>query len=159
MESRIPSKVQNTYISPKNNLLQEIIDHLMNPTSTASHMNPIIPNITLAYYSNGKYKKISCKPIQPPYDESKDALLPFLTRLDIQHQNERCGLATYITIEEDVNNVTTHSTTIKEEEIMKRATERWSKSIIDLDKHTLGHQTSNSRLLSIVLFGSMTEAS
>jgi hypothetical protein len=56
--------------------------------------DPIIPNITLAYYANGKYNKgISCKPIQPPYDESEDALLPFHIP-----SHEGCGLPTYITI-------------------------------------------------------------
>lgn len=89
--------------------------------------------------------KISCKLIKLPNDGSEDALLPFLTWLGICQQNEGSALATYITINGDV-----------EEDIIK-SSHWWSASTDNFSIYMLDHQMYNSCLSSILLFGSMTE--
>jgi hypothetical protein len=110
-----------------------------------------------SYYNNAKYEEISCKPIRSAYDGTADALLPFLNRLDLRRQSEDWADAKYITIEGVKIDFTTHFTKVPEDTIQAHAKTRWASITVSTDKHTVGHATFYARLLSIVLFNSVSE--
>jgi hypothetical protein len=113
-----------------------------------------------AYYSNAKYEEISCKvitPITPIYDGTKDNLIPFLTKLDLRQQNKGLALATYITIEDKQHDLTLHFSLINKTDVEAQATKCWTSLDVAQDKHKVGHETYNSRLLGMVLVKSVTE--
>jgi len=115
-------------------------------------------NATPAYYTNTKYEEISCKPIKPSYHGTPDALIPFLNKLDLRHQSEGWADATFITIDDTKFDITTHFTKVPEDKVIAQAKTHCSSITVSADKHTIGHMTFNSRLLSIVLFNSITDA-
>jgi hypothetical protein len=132
---------------------QHLLDHLSTPT-TCTNLPSII---TPAYCTNAKYEEISCQPIKPPYDGSETALIPFLNRLEIWRQNEGWASATYIKIEAKVMDITSQFTLIPESVILDQARRRWNSDTIADDKHTVGYETYNARLLTMVFTSSMTE--
>jgi hypothetical protein len=70
------------------------------------------------YYANNKCEEISCRAIAPLYDRSKEQLFPFLSRLDLHHQNEGWASATYLTIDNKQNDLTLHVSVITEYDVI-----------------------------------------
>jgi hypothetical protein len=111
-----------------------------------------------AYYNNAKYEEITCKPLKPLYDGSEDNLMPFLTHLDVRRQNEGWALATYISVDGKTIDLCLHFAQITADQAKAAATLRWNSPTVHTDKHTIGHETCNSRQLAIVLMGSISDA-
>jgi hypothetical protein len=99
--------------------------------------------VTPAYYSNVKYTEISCKPIKPSSDGSKENLIPFLTRLDIRQQNKGWASATYIEIKGKPTNLTCHFPQVTDKQAMQDTEQHWKSPNVSFEKHTVGHQTYN----------------
>jgi hypothetical protein len=155
-----PRLIQFT-LSQFNELIQKITT-ITPPTNTSPPTTPAlagsIPSQTHAYYNNAKYEEITCKPLKPSYDGSEDNLMTFLTRLDVRRQNEGWAPATYITIDGKRIDLCIHFAQVDADQAKDAATLRWNSHTIQMDKHTIGHDTCNSRQLAIVLMGSITEA-
>jgi hypothetical protein len=77
-----------------------------------------------SYDTNAKYEEILCKPIKPPYDGSEDSLVPFLTKVDLHHQNEGWEPATFITIDHHTYDLTCNFTNVNETEVTNAAISR-----------------------------------
>jgi hypothetical protein len=136
---------------------QARIDQLSTSIQGSSYSTQTRSSNTPSYYANAKYEEISCKPIKPLYNGSEDSLVPFLTKLDLRRQNEGWASATFITVNHHTYDLTCNFTNVNETEVTNAAISRWTSPSIDTDKHTVGHETYNSRLLAIVLLGSISE--
>jgi hypothetical protein len=88
---------------------------------------------------------------------SGNSLIPFLTCFDLHRQNEGWAPATYVKFDGQSYNLTSNFTKITEATIINIAQTCWTSDTIDIDKHTVRHTTYISRLLTIVLLGSLTE--
>jgi hypothetical protein len=130
--------------------LLESPDLVSFPTSQNSSSRP-------AYYTNAKFEEIACRAIKPIYDGSEDQLIPFLSHLDIRRQNEGWSSATFITVTNIKYDLTSNFASVNEADIIKLAEECWTSPTVDKDKHTVDHDTYNSRLLSTVLMNSITD--
>lgn len=136
---------------------QECIDRISSMHPTALQFKDTPMRSLPAYYSNAKYEEISCKGMKPAYDGTEDELIPFLTRLDIRRQHEGWAPATYVTIHSKTYDLTSKFAQVSEYDITEAAESRWNSENVQSEKHTVGHETYNSRLLAIVLFNSITE--
>lgn len=88
---------------------------------------------------------------------SDNSLIPVLTCFDLHRQNEGWAPATYVKFDGQSYNLTSNFTKITEATIINIAQTCWTSDTIDIDKHTVRHNTYISRLLTIVLLGSLTE--
>jgi hypothetical protein len=111
---------------------------------------------TPAYYANAKYEEISCKAITPNYDGTEENLIPFLTRLDLWHQNEGWAPTTYVEVDEKIHDFMLHFSMVMKTDIETQPTMRWSSPDVHQDKHKVNQDTYNSRLLGMVLLKSVT---
>jgi len=126
---------------------------LGSPTSTA-----VIAPSAPAYVTNAKYEEISCKPIKPSYDGTEADLMPFLLRLDIRRQDEAWSPATYVKINSKTFDLTTDFAHVTESHVTTIASNRWDAQTVDVDKHTLGHETYYACLLAKCLLASISPA-
>jgi len=124
---------------------------LGSPTSTA-----VIASSAPAYGTNAKYEEISCKPINPSYDGTEADLMPFLLRLDIRHQDEGWSPAAYVKVNSKTFDLTTDFTHVTESHVTTIASNCWDAKTVDIDKHTLGHETYHARLLAKCLLASIS---
>ncbi len=111
---------------------------------------------TPAYVTNANYEEISCKAIKLPYDGTEDDLMPFLLRLDIQHQDEGWVPATYVKTPNKGFNLTTEFAHVMEPQVASLASDQWDAHTVDNDKHTLGHETCHAHLLVQCLLASIS---
>ncbi len=95
--------------------------------------------------------------IKPIYDGSEDQLIPFLSRLDIERQNEGWAPTTYIQLHDIKYNLTSNFASVKEADIIKLAENCWNAPTVDVNKHNADQITYNSRLLAIVFMNSITD--
>jgi hypothetical protein len=109
-----------------------------------------------AHYTIAKFEEIACRAIKPVYDSSKDQLISFLSRSDIQCQNKGWPSATFITILDETYHLTSNFASVSESDIMTQAEAHWNSPTANEDKHTVDHATYNSRLLAIVIMNSVT---
>jgi hypothetical protein len=135
-------------------LISRFID---SPDSTLFHGPNGPPSSRPAYYANAKFEEIACRAIKPTYDGGEDHLIPFLSRLDIRRQNEGWATATYIHVNGIKYDLTCNFASVQEADITALAERRWTAPSVDIDKHSVDHDTYNSRLLSIVLMNSITD--
>jgi hypothetical protein len=127
-----------------------------NTPSTPYTSTTVTPSPAPAYVANAKYEEISCKPIRPPYEGTEADLMSFLLRLDIRRQDEGWAPATYITVAEYRYDLTIEFAHVTEENIQELASTRWKSPTVSVDKHTLSHDTYNSRLLAKCLLASIS---
>jgi hypothetical protein len=73
-------------------------------------------------------------------------------------KNEGWAPATYITIHQHTYNLTCTFTNIAEPGLTHQVTARWTSPRVDTDKHTVGHETCNSRIFAIVFLGYLSNA-
>ena len=111
---------------------------------------------TPSYVANAKYEEICCKAIKPTYDGTEADLMPFLLRLDIRRQDEGWVPATYIEVEDNTFDLTTDFAHITEQQVVQVVSSRWKAPTVDLDKHTVGHETYQARLLAKCLLASIS---
>jgi hypothetical protein len=121
------------------------------PTSVAS-----TSSMTPAYVSNAKYEAICCHLLTPLYDGTEENLMPFLLHLDIRRQDEGWAPAIYITVDTKRYDLTVEFSQVTEEDIVANAKIRWQASTVATDKHTIGHDTCNARLLAKCLLSSIS---
>jgi hypothetical protein len=82
--------------------------------------------------------------------------MPFLLCLDIHRQDEGWVPATFVEIGEKTFDLTFEFTHINEADMLTIAKTRWNKPTVDVDKHTLGHETYQARLLAKCLMALTT---
>jgi hypothetical protein len=82
--------------------------------------------------------------------------MSFLTRVDIRRQDEGWASATYVTINGRKLVLMYEFAHITEADILQKVQARWSSPTVETDKHTIGHTTCSSRLLSKCLMNSIT---
>jgi len=121
------------------------------PSSVSTHTTS-----TPAYFHNAKYEDISCRGIKLIYNGSEDDLMPFLLRLDIRRQDEGWSPATYVSVENKSYDLTFEFAHVTEDVIANTAKARWMSPTVNVDKHTIDHDTCQSRLLAKCLLNSIT---
>jgi hypothetical protein len=121
------------------------------PSSVSTHTTS-----TPAYFHNAKYEDISCRGIKLIYNGSEDDLMPFLLRLDIRRQDEGWSPATYVSVENKSYDLTFEFAHVTEDVIANTAKARWMSPTINVDKHTIDHDTCQSHLLAKCLLNSIT---
>jgi hypothetical protein len=110
-----------------------------------------------AYVNNAKYEAICCRPITPTYDGTEADLVPFLLRLDIRRQDEGWAPATYVkTVNDKQYDLTLEFSQVTELDVLAIAKQRWTAPTVSDDKHTIGHDTCNARLLAKCLLASIS---
>jgi len=82
--------------------------------------------------------------------------MPFLLRLDIRRQDEGWSPATHVKLDTKTFDLTTDFAHVTELHVTTIAAKRWDASTVDIDKHTLGHETYNARLLAKCLLASIS---
>jgi hypothetical protein len=110
-----------------------------------------------AYYNDAQYEKISCKAIKPIYDGSEEQLIPFLTKLHVQHQHEGWAPATYANINGKCYDLTTLFAFVTDTDIEAYPIQHWESLTTDQDKHSIGYPSYNARLLAMVLMNSISD--
>lgn len=94
------------------------IDRISESLRSPSNFMQVGTSSTLAYFANAKYEEIFSKPIKPPFDGSEDSIIPFLTRLDLHHQNKGWAPATFVKIRNLTYDLTSNFTTIQEDDVL-----------------------------------------
>jgi hypothetical protein len=82
--------------------------------------------------------------------------MPFLLRLDIRRQDEGWAPATYISIQNKTYDLTVEFAHVTEADVTSIAKQRWTSPTVDIDKHTVGHDTCHARLLAKCLMASIS---
>jgi len=81
--------------------------------------------------------------------------MSFLLRLDLCRQNEGWALATYIMVKNNKYDLMVEFAHVSETDMATLAELRWTSLTVDLDKHTIGHDTCHARLLAKCLMASI----
>ncbi len=109
-----------------------------------------------AYYTNAKFEEIASRANKPTYDGSEDQLVPFLSRVDFHRQNEGWSSAPYIRISDTTCDLTSNYASVTESDITSIVEAHWNSPTVNINKHTVDHETYNSRLLAMVIMNSIT---
>lgn len=136
---------------------QAFISRLMESPDSVTLPTTNHPNKRPAYYTNAKFEEIASRAIKPTYDGSEDQLIPFLSRVDIRRQNEGWSSATYVQISDMTYDLTSNFASVSESDITRIVEARWTSPTVNVDKHTVDHETYNSRLLAMVIMNSITD--
>jgi hypothetical protein len=129
------------------------------PVTTPDNSSTLVVSVSSklpAYVNNAKNEAICCRPIVPLYDGTEADLMPFLLCLDIRRQDEGWAPATYITIGSKRYDLTLEFLQVTEEDVLANAKLRWNVPTVLEDKHIIGHDTCNARLLANCLLVSIS---
>jgi hypothetical protein len=74
--------------------------------------------------------------------------MPFLLRLDIRRQDEGWAPATYVKTDDTTFDLTTEFSHVTESQVVALASKRWDSATVEINKHTIGHDTCQARLLA-----------
>lgn len=104
----------------------KILAHLQWSTSLAAMTSPAIDSAStslypvrgttqvpgrdeaMTFYNNAKYEDFICCPMKPKNDGSLNGLTHFLNRLDMRHQDETWALATFLSHQNKLLDLTKH---------------------------------------------------
>jgi hypothetical protein len=161
-DGREPNTKKARYLKLTPQQLSQIITACSAPSNTGVLSQPSPQSVlslhtdASVYVQNAKYEEICCRPIKPPYEGTEEDLMPFLLRLDIRRQDEGWAPATCISINDHQYDLTIQFAHVKEANIVANAECWWSSPTVAQDKHIIGHDTCNCRLLAKCLMASIS---
>jgi hypothetical protein len=122
------------------------------------HVFPVTPSPPKQpdIFENAKVEQIICSGLKPPYDGAPEKLLPTLNLIHIRRKNEVWCQATYIEQDNELIDMVTHFSKIKESTVLERASLLWDAPDALIQCHTRGTPTYYARLLSTFLMNSIT---
>ena len=158
-----PTPKRSRYLKFTPEQLSQLIVACSTPGATPTTINQSSPTSAItstvpapSYVANAKYEEIFCKAIKPTYDGTAAELMPFLLHLDICHQDEGWAPATYVKVDDKTFDLTTDFAHFTLSHIVQIVSLRWTAATVDLDKHTIGHETYQARLLAKCLLASIS---
>jgi len=158
-----PTPKRSRYLKFTPEQLSQLIVACSTPGATPTTINQSSPTSAItstvpapSYVANAKYEEICCKATKPTYDGTEVELMPFLLCLDIRRQDEGWAPATYVKIDDKTFDLTTDFAHVMESQIVQIVSLRWTAATVDLDNHTIGHETYQAWLLAKCLLASIS---